>query len=65
MAQAKGVFMTTLVNEVIAAYLAQQPDADVTFATQSRPRAASCGPQRSGARSAIADRHGAGTHAPT
>ena len=40
--KARRVHMTTLVNEVIAAYLAQQPDADAIPPDQSRPRASSC-----------------------
>ena len=65
LAKARGVCMTTLLGEVIATYLAEQPEADVTFATQSRPRAADCGPQSPGARSATAGRPGGGTHTPT
>ena len=43
-AKTRGVFMTTLVNEVIAAFLAQQPDPSVTPANRSRPRASGCAP---------------------
>ena len=43
--KSRGVFVTTLVNEVIAAYLAGAPDADACPADTSRPRAAGCGQQ--------------------
>jgi hypothetical protein len=42
-ARCRKVHMTTLVNEAIAAYLAQQPNADAIPPDQSRPRAPSCG----------------------
>jgi hypothetical protein len=43
-AKAHGVPMTTLVNAVIAAFLADQPDADAMSAHISRPRAPGCAP---------------------
>jgi hypothetical protein len=45
LAKARRVSKTTLIGDLLAAYLARQTDADVTVAERSRPRAAGCGPR--------------------
>jgi hypothetical protein len=55
-AKARKIPMTTLVNEVIADYLAHQADADANLAPISLPRASGCDDARSAASADRSDR---------